>query len=303
MSPQSHPDLYWALRGGGNNFGIVTSFKYETVAQGPMWGGYRRHNETEIPKLVDAFVSTTIAASQDGEVAHWLSVSAYSGSKIASTELEYTSPVDKANPPSILREYLSIPWVQDDTTNSSLADLTPPLSASMPPGFRTTMWSASFKLDVPLINAITDRLFAVAPDFPAVFVSVAFQAFSVPALRAMQKKGGNALGLSPEDGPLFHILFYSAWNESSDDAAMMKGAKAFIDTVRALAKERGLDSDYIYMPYASGYQEVVPGYGRENQQRLERVARKYDPTRVFQNLQPGWFKLDGAPFGTEMKAR
>jgi FAD/FMN-containing dehydrogenase len=35
----SYPDLYWALRGGGNNFGIVTRFDLETFPQGQMWGG------------------------------------------------------------------------------------------------------------------------------------------------------------------------------------------------------------------------------------------------------------------------
>jgi hypothetical protein len=35
----SHPDLFWALRGGGPNFGIVTRFDLETYRQGPIWGG------------------------------------------------------------------------------------------------------------------------------------------------------------------------------------------------------------------------------------------------------------------------
>ncbi|TGO27245.1 hypothetical protein BPAE_0045g00440 [Botrytis paeoniae] len=35
----NNPDLYWALRGGGNNFGIVTRFDLQTYPQGPAWGG------------------------------------------------------------------------------------------------------------------------------------------------------------------------------------------------------------------------------------------------------------------------
>jgi hypothetical protein len=38
-SPTTHPDLYFALRGGGNNFGIVTRFDLEAYRYGSLWGG------------------------------------------------------------------------------------------------------------------------------------------------------------------------------------------------------------------------------------------------------------------------
>jgi hypothetical protein len=40
VSQSTHPDLYWALRGGGTNFGIVTRFDLETKPLDPMWGGF-----------------------------------------------------------------------------------------------------------------------------------------------------------------------------------------------------------------------------------------------------------------------
>lgn len=42
-SPYQHPDLYKALRGGGNNFGIVTQFTLRTFEQGQIWGGFILH--------------------------------------------------------------------------------------------------------------------------------------------------------------------------------------------------------------------------------------------------------------------
>ncbi|KAF5875551.1 putative fad binding domain protein [Botrytis fragariae] len=39
VNAHDNPDLYWALRGGGNNFGIVTRFDLQTYPQGPAWGG------------------------------------------------------------------------------------------------------------------------------------------------------------------------------------------------------------------------------------------------------------------------
>lgn len=39
VNQKSSPDLYWALRGGGNNFGIVTNFDLDIHPQGDVWGG------------------------------------------------------------------------------------------------------------------------------------------------------------------------------------------------------------------------------------------------------------------------
>lgn len=67
------------------------------------------HLESEIPWLIDAFVSATKNAVQDPEAAHTLSFYAYDGLEMAFTELEYTCPVNKASPPAILKNYLVVP--------------------------------------------------------------------------------------------------------------------------------------------------------------------------------------------------
>jgi len=65
-----------------------------------------------------------------------------------------------------------------------------------------------------------------------------------------------------------------------------------------MATELGVDNDYYYMPYSSGYQPVIARYGVKNLARLNAISKKYDSSQVFQKLQPGYFKLDGeAPFG------
>ncbi|KAH7380121.1 hypothetical protein BKA66DRAFT_512891 [Pyrenochaeta sp. MPI-SDFR-AT-0127] len=297
VNQDHYPDLYWALRGGGNNFGIVTAFHYETLPQGLMFASRRRYNASYLPALVDAFVHATEGAVEDTKLAHFFSATYYSGARIVSSEVEYFTPVDTNQPPEIMKEYLAITPLTHDTQNTSLANTTYGLSEVMPDGFRTTMWSQSFKLSTQLLNRMIDHFYKVAPDIPSIAPSISFQAFSKPALAAMQKKGGNALGLDPSKGPFFHVNFYTTWTDPKDDKAIMLAAQSFISTCNQISKELGAYNEYMYMPYSSPYQAVIPAYGAANLERLKAVSKRYDPQSIFQRLQPGYFKFDSAPFG------
>jgi FAD/FMN-containing dehydrogenase len=299
VSQSTFPDLYWALRGGGNNFGVVTTFHYETLSQGLMFSNKRRYDSSKIPALMDAFSNAVKGAEQDTKLAHFLAIAYYAGTKVVSTEFEYLTPADAANPPAILKEYFSITPSQDVSKNITLAETTPGLTQTMPAGFRTTMWSQSFKLNAELMKRMSDYFYSIAPAVPGISPSVTFQAFSKPALKAMQKKGGNALGLDAADGPFFHALFYVSWTDAKDDNAVLKAAQDYINTSIKFAKELSAYNDYMYMPYSSPYQSVISaGYGTANVAKLKAVSKKYDPQSVFLELQPGYFKFDGAPYGT-----
>jgi FAD/FMN-containing dehydrogenase len=65
-SPTSYPDLYWALRGGDSNFGIVTNFKLDAFPLGRMWGGQRIYTEDKFSTVLDAVYNfATIKPLQD----------------------------------------------------------------------------------------------------------------------------------------------------------------------------------------------------------------------------------------------
>ena len=57
VSPTTFSDLYWALRGGGNNFGIVTKFNLNTISLPghQMWGGSRIHTTDQFAAVIKAF--------------------------------------------------------------------------------------------------------------------------------------------------------------------------------------------------------------------------------------------------------
>lgn len=296
VTPTQFPELFWALRGGGNNFGIVTKFILETVSQGQMWGGTRIHLGPDYPALINAFANMVESAPSDPKAVQILSFAVTAGSPAAQIQLEYLEPVDESNPPSILKEYLSIAPVMKSTLNRTLASDADMLNAQMPAGHRYSFWAATFKLDRDLMKwmqALHQSTVGPLPDQG----SLTFQAFTVPALQQMSKKGGNALGLDPADGPLFHVLLYMVWDDAAKDAQLNQAAQTFMNAAKQEAEKRGLAHRYIYMNYAGPYQNVVPSYGDANLQRLKSVAKKYDPQQVFQKLQPGGYKLEGAPYG------
>ena len=67
--------------------------------------------------------------------------------------------------------------------------------------------------------------------------------------------------------------------------------KNFIETFNGFAEEEGVGHDYIYMNYAASFQDPLGNYGAVELKRLRDVARKYDPTGVFQKQVPGGFKI------------
>ena len=260
-----------------------------------MWGGSRLHLEPSFPPLLSAFHNLGVNAEKDVSAAQILSFAYAQGTRIASSELEYAKPIANA---SIFAEYLAIPAIQDNTAVRSLANLTLTLNAVNPNGLRETYWVATFKLNEDFtawaVDMYYEELLGVA-NVAGLTPALTLQVITVPMLREFAKKGGNALGLREEDGPLLLLQSNMMWQDAQDDERILATNKRVIDRAVAEGTTRKLGMEYIYMNYASQFQAVMRSYGEESLAKLKRVARMYDPNGVFQRLQPGYFKLDGAP--------
>jgi hypothetical protein len=158
-SPSQNSDLFWALRGGGNNFGIVTDFELETIPLpgGEMWRSTRAYSEDQFSGVIDAFVDLIDQSPRDPNAGTWVAWVVSSGVKIASTELWYAKP-DGANA-SIFNNFNAIPAVANTTGNTKLADFTAEVAESNPYGFRECYYVISIKASRAVAQAASEIFF------------------------------------------------------------------------------------------------------------------------------------------------
>lgn len=118
----SNSDLFRALKGGANNFGIVTRFDLQAFHQGEIWGGSLVHTIDQREAVFKAF--SDIAGAKDFDentslVAGFIYNSSTKG-WIIGNGVVYTEPVEN---PEVFAELLAIPRVSDSVTITNLSVL------------------------------------------------------------------------------------------------------------------------------------------------------------------------------------
>ncbi|KAH9209051.1 FAD binding domain-containing protein [Leptodontidium sp. 2 PMI_412] len=292
----SYPDLYFALRGGGNNFGIVTRFDLATYPQGDLWAGAETffYTPETAAELNNAFYWLNINAPSD-PYAQVILAYAYVQSfdkYVVASDLQYGKPI--ANPP-ILKNFTDTPRAIASTLRvTNLTGLTVEFNNSNPGGFRQTYWAGMVKNSPTLLTDIVAIFMEESnkvKDAAGITPSIAIQGVPLNMIAQFSKNGGNALGITAADGPLVLLNIVYSWSSAADDARIMAAARAVVARSNATAYAQNLGHPYIYMNYAALEQPVLPSYGQKNLAKLRATSKKYDPLGVWQKLQPGYFKL------------
>ena len=109
VGDQTHPDLYFALRGGMNNFGIVTHFTMRAVPQGQMYGGSRIYSVDKRENILEQAYQLTTTWKNDTAMAFYyrFDYDQEADDFIIAMDQEYAHPISD---PAPFREVNEIPF-------------------------------------------------------------------------------------------------------------------------------------------------------------------------------------------------
>lgn len=293
-SQDEDPDLWLALKGGSNNFGIVTAFELEAIKQGDFWGGFIGFADDTFDAQFEAFESLTAGSPSYDPYASLIANFVWnvtSQSWFSANNFEYTK---SESFPAVFKSFTSLPQTFSTMRISNLTDFTVELSASNPPGNRQLFSTGTYHNSATMMKKVFEIANDTIHDLNSVHglkYSLSFQPEPTILLQKSKSTGGDSLGLDSTEGPLFNFLLTVTWDRASDDAIINQKAKELHARSDEAAKRLGVSDKRLYLNYAAKWQDPIAGYGKDVVARLQATSKKYGPTGVFQNLVPGGFKL------------
>jgi FAD/FMN-containing dehydrogenase len=285
-SETEHPDLFWALHGGGGNFGVVTAFTFRAYPHGPrLFGGtfvYRQDRwrqawaaleewTRDLPDEMTA-ITTTLSPPPAAELGDepvlligfaWASADRAAGEALVE-RLRALAPPDE-------EELGDMRWVEWQSAFDFL----------FPKGVRAYWRNTSFdRLDEEVIDVLVRR------GAEQTWIGTAFDVHHL----------GGAFGRVPEEATpfpnrsaRFWLNIYGFWSDAADDDARV----AFVRGMSADMEPFATGGQYINFQgrESAGHRGFDPRavFGATKYQRLVDVKRRYDPENVFhvnQNIPP-----------------
>jgi FAD/FMN-containing dehydrogenase len=275
-----HPDLFWAVRGGGGNFGVAASFEFRLHKVGPLViGGLVAFPFTEARKVLYAHRDLTTTASDDLMLVAALTTAPDgSGTKILGIAACHCGPAEDGR--AVAAKIRTFGTVAVDAMGPiQYTALNGMLDAGFPAG-AFNYWKSVFIHD--LDDATIDTLVSAYERCPVPTSSLLLENFHGAASRVAVEATAYALR---DTG--FNVLILGQWMDRSQEAATMEWVR---DTFRAL---QPLAGPRRYMNYLGSDDEAdsvsVAAYG-QNLTRLRKLKRQYDPENLFHhnvNILPG----------------
>jgi FAD/FMN-containing dehydrogenase len=279
-SAQENADLFWALRGGGGNFGIVTSFEYRLFPVGPeILGGaiaWRGEDAKQVLESYREFSAsaprelTSVAVLRIAPPAPWLPKEVH-GKPIVAIFVCHTGKIEDGEVLLAPLRKLGQP-VADIVTRRPYTQMQSLLDATQPKG-RRYYWKSHYMA----------RLTRESNELAAAHAARIVSPHSAILLFQIQGALGELdAGHSPAGNrdAAYVLNIAASWEKPEDDAANTKWARDCFEAMRPCST----GGTYLnFLTEEEGADRIEAAYGRVNLDRLAAIKRKYDPNDFFQH--------------------
>jgi FAD/FMN-containing dehydrogenase len=276
VAEDTEPDLFWALRGGGGNFGIAASLEFEVHPLDIVLGGIVAYPLAEALQVFAAYQEVT-ADPPDELVSFFGLVHAPDGSGQQIVAVPVCHAGDLSTGEALVKPVR--------TAATPLLDVIGPmpypvvntlLDGAFPKGARNYWKSAFFKeLSADVIGLLVDAFERV----PSPMSGLVIEHFHGAVTRV-----DPTATAYPHREPGFNLVLLGEWLDPADDAANVAWVRSTFDAVAPHT------SDAVYVNYLGSDEpdRVRNAYG-PNWERLVTLKRRWDPDNVFhlnQNIDP-----------------
>jgi FAD/FMN-containing dehydrogenase len=269
VGPDSHPDLFWALRGGGGNFGVATSFTYRLHPLQTVVGGLIAHPIDAAPDLLRFYRDAVAGCSDDLTVwAGLVHAPDGSGTKLSALVVFHTGDAEAAE--RDLAPFKS--WGSPLMVEVGPMPY-PVMNTILDDGFPTgsyNYWLSSFTRGLP--DELIDTAIARFASAPSPMMAILFEHFH----GAVTRVGATETAVPHRDEG-WNLLLPSVWIDPEDTAASVAWTR---DTFAALQPHFGSGRWLNYLGDDQADDAIRAAYG-PNYDRLVEVKRRYDPDNVF----------------------
>jgi FAD/FMN-containing dehydrogenase len=283
-SESRNSDLFWGLRGGGGNFGIVTSMEYRLHEIGPIvTGGMLLYPVSQAPELL-RFLRDYLVTTPDEFMAYAIFLTAppapfipehLQGTKLFAIAVCHTgtlkegeeavAPLRAFTPPAI-----DMVGPMPYTAVQQLFD------AGTPPGLQVYLKSDYF-------DDLSDEVIEVLVTNAANVTSPMSVVIIFPMGGAVGRVAKEATAFSYRDAGYDYVV-YSIWADPSESERHIRWTREF-----GAAMQPFSTGVYVNELGNEGEDRVRAAYGNQTYQRLVALKNRYDPTNFFrlnQNIRP-----------------
>jgi hypothetical protein len=267
-SENSNPELFWAIRGGGGNFGVVTALEYRLHPVTDVLAGTLMYPPGRVPELLQAFVKFVAAAPDEMSVVGMVLPSAQ-GTRFRTLICHCGDP-RQGN--ELLKPLRALKPQEDDVKVMSYLEAQ---SASFLPApvahFQTDLFLPELTpAALAKITTATDN----APPNTRLFI--------VPLYGAVARVGLSDTAFSLRQ-PGYELDIVGLWSVPAEKVSAVQWVNSLLDNLQPFA--HGV---YVNQLGETSEELVRAAYGL-NYARLVEIKKKYDPRNVLrlnQNIKP-----------------